>query len=81
MKYNDVYFDEVNQKIIWTRRDKKEIKTTYNLLGKCTNVEFDLLIELLFLKYEDSAIDFVDIQKIFINLRSFCDTIKNNYSL
>tara|TARA_R110000823_G_scaffold24698_8_gene73357 strand:+ start:827 stop:1072 length:246 start_codon:yes stop_codon:yes gene_type:complete len=81
MKYNDVYFDEVNQKIIWTRRDEKEIKTTYNLLGKCTNVEFDLLIELLFLKYEDSAIDFVDIQKIFINLRSFCDTIKNNYSL
>lgn len=81
MKYRDVYFDAKNQKIRWTQSDIKDIAVTYEYVGKTTRVEFDLLIELLWYKYEDSNIDSVELKKIFKELRTFCDSIKQNYSL
>jgi hypothetical protein len=79
--YNDVYFDDTNQKIRWTQSGPKGIAVTYNYIGSTTRVEFDLLIELLWHKYEDSDIDLKDLKKIFGELRVFCDSIKNNYNL
>lgn len=81
MKYNDVYFDDTNQKIRWTKTAPENLVITYNYVGKATRVEFDLLIELLWEKYEDSNIELKDLKKIFNDLRVFCDLIKNNYNL
>tara|TARA_R110000803_G_scaffold513_1_gene1752 strand:- start:311 stop:556 length:246 start_codon:yes stop_codon:yes gene_type:complete len=81
MKYSDVYFDDTNQKIRWTQSAPENLLVTYEYIGKTTRVEFDLLIELLWHKYEDSDIDLKDLKKIFNDLRVFCDSIKNNYNL
>ena len=54
MKYNDVYFDDTNQKIRWTQTTPENLPVTYDYVGKTTRVEFDLLIELLWQRYEDS---------------------------
>lgn len=81
MKYNDVYFDDTNQKIRWTQSIPENLPVTYDYVGKTTRVEFDLLIELLWQRYEDSIIDLKDLKKIFNDLRVFCDSIKNNYNL
>lgn len=81
MKYRDVYFDGINQKIRWTGSGPKDIAPTYEFIGKCSKVEFDLLIELLWYRYEDSDIDPYDLKKVFKELRIFCDSIKQNHNL
>jgi len=57
------------------------MQITYNYIGKSTRVEFDLLIELLWYKYEDGEIELNELKKIFDELRSFCDNIKYNLIL
>jgi hypothetical protein len=42
-----------------------------------TKIEFDLLIEVLWELYQDGTISFDDFQRIFGDLREFCDRIKN----
>tara|TARA_R100001460_G_scaffold79415_1_gene120415 strand:- start:155 stop:400 length:246 start_codon:yes stop_codon:yes gene_type:complete len=81
MKYHTVYFDADNQKIRFTQSHPDDIAVTYNYIGKSTRVEFDLLIELLWYKYEDGEIELNELKKIFDELRSFCDNIKYNLIL
>lgn len=81
MKYHTVYFDAENQKIRFTQSHPDDIAVTYNYIGKSTRVEFDLLIELLWYKYEDGEIELQELKKIFDELRSFCDNIKYNLIL
>jgi|TARA_R100001463_G_scaffold66499_2_gene120040 hypothetical protein len=81
MKYHTVYFDAENQKIRFTQSHPDNIAVTYNYIGKSTRVEFDLLIELLWYKYEDGEIELNELKKIFDELRSFCDNIKYNLIL
>ena len=81
MKYHTIYFDAENQKIRFTQSHPENIAVTYNYIGKSTRVEFDLLIELLWYKYEDGEIELEELKKIFDELRSFCDSIKYNLIL
>ena len=81
MKYHTVYFDAENQKIRFTQSHPDNIAVSYNYIGKSTRVEFDLLIELLWYKYEDGEIELQELKKIFDELRSFCDNIKYNLIL
>lgn len=81
MKYKGIYFDNTNQKIRWTTSGSGDLAVTYEYVGDSTRVEFDLLIELLWYKYEDENIDLKDLQKIFNEFRVFCDKIKYNYNL
>lgn len=81
MKYRDVYFDDKNQKIRWTKLTPENFADTYNFIGKCTKVEFDLLIELLWFRYEEQDIRLVDLKNVFKDFRNFCDSIKENYKL
>ena len=81
MKYHTVYFDPENQKIRFTQSHPDDIAVTYNYIGKSTRVEFDLLIELLWYKYEDGEIELQELKKIFDELRSFCENIKYNLIL
>jgi len=81
MKYKGVYFDDTNQKIRWTQSGADKLAVTYEYVGSSTRVEFDLLIEFLWYKYEDSHIDMKDLKKVFNEFRVFCDKIKYNYIL
>jgi len=81
MKYYTVYFDAENQKIRFTQSSPENLSVTYEYVGKSTRVEFDLLIEILWYKYEDGEIPLDQLKKIFDELRSFCDDIKYNLIL
>jgi len=81
MKYHTIYFDAENQKIRFTQSGPENLAVTYDYVGKSTRVEFDLLIELLWYKYEDGEIPLDQLKKIFDELRSFCDDIKYNLIL
>jgi|TARA_R110000772_G_scaffold65396_1_gene145948 hypothetical protein len=81
MKYKNIYFDNENQKIRWTEIDPENLVKTYEFIGQSTRVEFDLLIELLWYRYEDSNIDVYDLKKIFNEFRLFCNNIKENFDL
>jgi hypothetical protein len=81
MKYHTIYFDAENQKIRFTQSSPENLAVTYEYIGKSTRVEFDLLIELLWYKYEDGDIPLDQLKKIFDELRSFCDDIKYNLIL
>ena len=81
MKYYTIYFDAENQKIRFTQSSPENLSVTYEYVGKSTRVEFDLLIELLWYKYEDGEIPLDQLKKIFDELRSFCDDIKYNFIL
>lgn len=76
MIYNEVYFDEENQKVRWTQSAPKGFKFNYEYVGKMTRIEFDLLVEVLWELYEDDKIKFSDFIRHFGELRTFCDHIK-----
>ena len=77
MNYRKVYFDETNQKVRWTSNNTGKLAVTYEYVGSMTKIEFDLLIEVLWELYQDGTISFDDFQRIFGDLREFCDRIKN----
>jgi hypothetical protein len=81
MKYRTVYFDAENQKIRYTQTSSENLAVSYEYVGKSTRVEFDLLIELLWYKFQDGEISFDQLKKVFNELRSFCDSIKYNLIL
>ncbi len=81
MKYRTVYFDAENQKIRYTQTSSENLAVSYEYVGKSTRVEFDLLIELLWYKFQDGEISLEQLKKVFNELRSFCDSIKYNLIL
>ena len=81
MKYKIIYFNPDLQKVRYTQSKTIEESVNYNYIGESTRVEFDLLIELLWHKYEDSEISLEDFKKIFEELRKFCDSIKYQLNL
>lgn len=81
MKYKIIYFNPELQKVRYTQSKTIEESVNYNYIGESTRVEFDLLIELLWHKYEDSEISLEDFKKIFEELRKFCDSIKYQLNL
>ena len=81
MKYRYIYFDNDNKKIRWTQSTPENLAPSYNYIGESSRVEFDLLIELLWYKYEDANIDINELKKIYVELRTFCDSIKESFNL
>lgn len=76
MKYRKVYFDEVNQKVRWTMTNTGDVDVNYEYLGTMSRVEIDLLVEILWEMYGDQNISFIEFAKIFGELRTFCDQLK-----
>ena len=64
-----VYFDSNNQKVRWTQTSTDNLHYDYQ-------VEFDLLVEVLWEIFEDKDIPFEDFKKYFNDIRVFCDKIK-----
>ncbi len=81
MKHKIIYFNPDLQKVRYTQSKTIEESVNYNYIGESTRVEFDLLIELLWHKYEDSEISLEDFKKIFEELRKFCDSVKYQLNL
>ena len=81
MKYKIIYFNPDLQKVRYTQSKTIDESVNYNYIGESTRVEFDLLIELLWHKYEDSEISLEDFKKIFEELRKFCDSLKYQLNL
>lgn len=76
MKYKYVYFNESNQKVWRTNTSIGEVPIEFELLGSMTKAEFDLLIEVLFWVFEEEDISLENFQRVFGDIRTFCDIIK-----
>lgn len=77
MYYKGVYWNAEKQRIRYTEKHKFEDYKNYQYIGSLTRVEFDLLIEVLFVKFEDSHISFGEVQSIYDELRYFCNRVKD----
>tara|TARA_R110002050_G_scaffold269762_1_gene412193 strand:- start:1014 stop:1268 length:255 start_codon:yes stop_codon:yes gene_type:complete len=75
--YKMVYWSESKQRIRYTANHTFEDFENYEYIGTLTKVEFDLLIEALFLKFQDEEISFEDVQIMYDRLRKFCNELKN----
>ena len=75
--YKMVYWSESKQRIRYTVIHNFEDFENYSYIGSLTKVEFDLLIEALFLKFEDEEISNEDVQIMYNRLRKFCNELKN----
>ncbi len=75
--YKMVYWSESKQRIRFTVVYNFEDYENYTYIGSLTKVEFDLLIEALFLKFQDEEISNEDVQLMYDRLRKFCNEIKN----
>ena len=69
-----IYYDEINQKV---RKTPKRLQVVQNFYytGQLTEVEFDLLIEILFKAYGDNDITLEQFLIYFNELKHFTDRI------
>tara|TARA_R100001163_G_C4994520_1_gene145900 strand:- start:137 stop:388 length:252 start_codon:yes stop_codon:yes gene_type:complete len=75
--YKMIYWSETKQRIRFTVKHNFEDYENYDYVGALTKVEFDLLIEALFVKYEDELISFEEVQLMYDKLRNFCNNLKD----
>jgi hypothetical protein len=75
--YKKVFYNEVSQKVWRTNTTALEQDVNYEYIGTMTLAEYDLLVETLFELYEDNEISLEAFARIFGDIRTFCDHIKN----
>jgi hypothetical protein len=76
-EYRNVYWNEIDQRMWRTTTTVSDISVTYEYVGKMTGAEYDLLIETLWELFDDNKITLEEFQRIFGDIRTFCDQIKN----
>ena len=81
MEIKTIYFNPIQQKVRYISDTTSREDLSYHYIGKSTRVEFDLLVELLWYKYQDLDIPLNEFKKIFEELKNFCDSIKYQLSL
>ena len=69
-----IYYDEINQKV---KRTPKRLKVVQNYyyMGQLTDVEYELLIEILFRAYGENDIMLEQFLLYFNELKDFTDRI------
>ena len=77
MVYKMVFWNTTKQRIKFTLSHEFENSKEFEYVGLLTNVEFDLFVEALFIKFEDEHISFEDVELMYNRLRAFCNEIKN----
>jgi hypothetical protein len=75
--YKNVYWNEIDQRMWRTNTTAGDVSIRFEYIGTMTRAEYDLLIETLWELYEDNKITLDEFQRIFGDIRSFCDRIKN----
>mgnify|MGYP003646342023 FL=1 len=81
MEIKTIYFNPIQQKVRYVSDTTSRSDLSYHYIGKSTRVEFDLLVELLWYKYQDLDIPLSEFKKIFEELKNFCDSVKYQLSL
>lgn len=81
MEIKTIYFNPIQQKVRYVSDTTSRSDLSYHYIGKSTRVEFDLLVELLWYKYQDLDIPLNEFKKIFEELKNFCDSVKYQLSL
>ena len=81
MEIKTIYFNPIQQKVRYVSDTTSKEDLSYYYIGKSTRVEFDLLVELLWYKFEDLDIPLNEFKKIFEELKNFCDSVKYQLSL
>ena len=81
MEIKTIYFNPIQQKVRYISDTTSREDLSYHYIGKSTRVEFDLLVELLWHKYQDLDIPLNEFKKIFEELKNFCDSVKYQLSL
>jgi len=75
--YKNVYWNEIDQRMWRTNTTAGDVSVRFEYIGTMTRAEYDLLIETLWELYEDNKITLDEFQRIFGDIRSFCDRVKN----
>lgn len=76
IKRKMVFWNEVDQHIRFKTNTTFENQFHYEYVGYATEAEFSLLLEVLFVLYEDDRISLEDFQRVFGDIRQFCDIVK-----
>ena len=76
-EYRNVFWNELDQKMWRTTTSAGDISVRYEYVGTMTRAEYDLLIEILWELFDDDKITLDQFQKIFGDIRTFCDQVKN----
>ena len=76
-EYRNVYWNEIDQRMWRTTTTVDNVTVRYEYVGTMTRAEYDLLIETLWELYDDNKITFDEFARIFGDIRTFCDQIKN----
>lgn len=69
-----IYYDEINQKVKRTRK-RLQVVHNYYYMGQLTDVEYELLIEILFRAYGENDIMLEQFLLYFNELKEFIDKI------
>lgn len=74
--YRNVYWNEIDQRMWRTTTTASDVSIRYEYVGTMTQAEYELLIEVLWELYDDNKITLSQFQRIFGDIRTFCDQIK-----
>ena len=74
--YRNVYWNEIDQRMWRTTTTVGDVSVRFEYVGTMTRAEYDLLIETLWELYDDDKITLGQFQRIFGDIRTFCDQIK-----
>ena len=76
IRYFHIYFDEINQKV--SRKQKRlQVVQNFYYMGQVTEVEYDLLIEILFRAYGENDITLEQFLIFFNELKEFSEKIED----
>lgn len=75
--YRNVYWNEIDQRMWRTTTTVGDVSVRFEYIGTMTSAEYDLLIETLWELFDDDKITLVEFARIFGDIRTFCDQIKN----
>lgn len=70
-----LFWNEKRQRLKYTNNTKL-LESDFDYVGKLTLAEFDILLESIFIVYEDSYISFEDIVIMYTKLISFISELK-----
>ena len=76
-EFKNVFWNEIDQRVWRTNTSMDDISVRYDYVGRMTEAEFELFVEILFELFDDSKITIKQFREIFKELRSFCNQIKD----
>ena len=76
-EYRNVYWNEIDQRMWRTTTTVGDVSVRFEYVGTMTSAEYDLLIETLWELFDDDKITFDEFARIFGDIRTFCDQVKN----